>query len=49
VFGDHRYILVTAGEKPTGGYDVSIIELEESEGGLVVWVELTEPEEDEPA
>ncbi len=48
IFGDYRYILMTYGEKPTGGYDVTITELEEHDDRLEVSVELTEPEDDQP-
>lgn len=41
------YLLVTYGEKPTGGYDVEITEIVEAEDKLSVTVEFTEPGEDE--
>ncbi len=41
------YILVTYGEKPTGGYIVEIDELEKQNDTLVVTAEFTEPGEDE--
>ncbi len=41
------YLLVTYGEKPTGGYDVEITGITEEEGKLVVTANFTEPGEDE--
>lgn len=41
------YLLITYGEKPTGGYDVEIIDINEEGGRLVVNVLFTEPAEDE--
>ncbi len=41
------YLLVTYGEKPTGGYDVEITEIVEAEDKLLVTVKFTEPGEDE--
>ncbi len=41
------YLLVTYGEKPTGGYVVEIIEIKEEEDKLVVTAHFTEPAEDE--
>jgi hypothetical protein len=41
------YLLVTYGEKPTGGYDVEITDITEEEGKLVVTANFTEPGEDE--
>lgn len=41
------YILITYGEKPTGGYVVEIEEIKKQEETLVVTVEFTEPGEDE--
>lgn len=41
------YLLVTYGEKPTGGYDVEITDIETREDQIVATVEFTEPGEDE--
>ncbi len=41
------YLLVTYGEKPTGGYDVEITDISEEDGKLVVTAEFTEPGEDD--
>ncbi len=41
------YLLVTYGEKPTGGYDVEITDITEEEGKLVVTAYFTEPGEDD--
>lgn len=41
------YLLVTYGEKPTGGYAVEITDITEEEGKLVVTAHFTEPGEDE--
>ncbi len=41
------YLLVTYGEKPTGGYDVEITEITEAEDKILVTVHFTEPGEDE--
>ncbi len=41
------YLLVTYGEKPTGGYVVEITEIIEEEDKVVVTVHFTEPAEDE--
>ncbi len=45
---DALYILVTYGEKPTGGYVVDIQHVVEKEGEIFVTVHFTEPDEDEP-
>ncbi len=47
VHNDLLYILVTYGEKPTGGYVVEIDEVEKRDQTLVVTAEFTEPGEDE--
>jgi len=44
---DILYLLVTYGEKPTGGYEVEITEITEEEGKLVVTANFTEPGEDD--
>ncbi len=41
------YLLVTYGEKPTGGYAVEITSITEEDGKLVVTVDFSEPGEDE--
>ncbi len=41
------YLLVTYGEKPTGGYDAEIVDITETDGRLLVNVLFTEPAEDE--
>ncbi len=45
---DITYILVTYGEKPTGGYDVDIQQVQESDEEIIVTIAFTQPEEDEP-
>lgn len=47
IFGDTRYLLVTYGEKPTGGYSVEISDVNEKNDKLTVTVEFTEPGESE--
>lgn len=47
VYEDILYLLVTYGEKPTGGYNVEITDITEGEGKLVVTADFTEPGEDE--
>lgn len=47
VYEDILYLLVTYGEKPTGGYVVEITDITEKEGKLVVTAHFTEPGEDE--
>ncbi len=44
---DILYLLVTYGEKPTGGYEVEITEIKEEEGKLIVTAYFTEPGEDD--
>ncbi len=41
------YLLVTYGEKPTGGYDVEITDIAVQDDKVVVTAEFTEPAEDE--
>jgi len=41
------YLLVTYGEKPTGGYSVEITDIKEDDGKLIVTAYFTEPGEDE--
>ena len=41
------YLLVTYGEKPTGGYDVEITDISVQDERLVVTADFTEPAEDE--
>jgi len=41
------YMLVTYGEKPTGGFDVEITKIAEEKDGVVVTVHFTEPGEDD--
>lgn len=47
VYKEILYLLVTYGEKPTGGYSVEITDIKENEGKLVVTADFTEPGEDE--
>jgi hypothetical protein len=47
VYEDILYLLVTYGEKPTGGYVVEITDITEEEGKLIVTAYFTEPGEDE--
>ena len=47
VYEDILYLLVTYGEKPTGGFSVEITDISEKEGKLVVTANFTEPGEDE--
>jgi len=42
-FGDYRFVLVTMGEKPTGGYAVDINEIATSNGDWVIDVEFVSP------
>jgi len=41
------YLLVTYGEKPTGGYSVEITDIKEDDEKLIVTAYFTEPGEDE--
>lgn len=41
------YLLVTYGERPTGGYDVEITDIAMQDDKVVVTAEFTEPAEDE--
>lgn len=41
------YLLVTYGEKPTGGYSVEITDIKEDDEKLIVTAHFTEPGEDE--
>jgi len=43
-FGDYRLVLVTMGEKPTAGYEVTVDEVTTSGEGWVVNVVFTEPD-----
>ncbi len=47
VHNDLLYILVTYGEKPTGGYNVEIEKIEKQGSTLEVTAKFTEPGEDE--
>jgi len=47
VHEDILYLLVTYGEKPTGGYVVEITDIAEEEGKLIVTAHFTEPGEDD--
>ena len=47
VHEDILYLLVTYGEKPTGGYSVEITDIKEEEGKLIVTAYFTKPGEDE--
>lgn len=42
-FGAYTYLLVAAGEKPTGGYEVAFSEVREAGGQLVVTVSIVAP------
>ncbi len=46
LYNDELYILVTYGEKPTGGFDVEIAAVVEQEEKLVVTANFSEPGED---
>ncbi|HHU30527.1 MAG: Gmad2 immunoglobulin-like domain-containing protein [Bacillota bacterium] len=46
-YNGFRFVLVTAGEKPTGGYDVEITEAVEKEGRLEARVKMTAPGRDD--
>ena len=43
-----QYLLVTYGMKPSGGYNVEIIDIMESEDQIAVTVEFTKPAPDQP-
>ena len=47
VYEEILYILVTYGEKPTGGFEVEITGIAEEEDKIVVTVEFTEPGKDD--
>lgn len=47
VFGNKRYILVTYGIKPTGGYAVEITNVEKSAAKISVTVKFTKPSKDQ--
>jgi hypothetical protein len=47
VYEDVLYLLVTYGEKSTGGYSVEITDITEEEGKLIVTADFSEPGEDE--
>jgi len=47
VYEEILYILVTYGEKPTGGFEVEITGIEEKEDKIVVTVDFTEPGKDD--
>lgn len=47
VFGNRRYILVTYGTKPTGGYTVEIKSVETSAAKISVEVKFTKPSKDQ--
>ena len=47
VFGNKRYILVTYGTKPTGGYAVEIVNVETSAAKISVAVKFTQPSRDQ--
>lgn len=46
-FGEKTYLLVSWGEKPTGGYDVKIEEVAKASDGSLVGVRLSAPKPDE--
>ncbi len=45
--GDKMYIMVSSGERPTGGYEISIEKVQLKNGVLEILVQETEPGEDE--
>lgn len=45
--GDAIYLMVSAGEKPTGGFSLSLVSLEKENGTLNIQLEEKEPAEDE--
>jgi len=47
IYEDKLYILVTYGERPTGGYTVEITDIADEGDKLVVTAHFTEPGEDE--
>jgi len=47
VYEEILYMLVTYGEKPTGGFEVEITGIEEKEDKIVVTVDFTEPGKDD--
>jgi hypothetical protein len=47
VYNDKLYLLVTYGEKPTGGYSVAITDITERDDRLEVTINFTDPAEDE--
>ncbi|UMZ74276.1 protease complex subunit PrcB family protein [Natranaerofaba carboxydovora] len=47
VENEKNYLLISSGEKRTGGYDIVLEEIEEKEGVLKVTVKETEPGDDE--
>jgi len=47
VYEEILYVLVTYGEKPTGGFEVEITDIEEKEDKILVTVKFTEPGKDE--
>ena len=46
-YEDYRFVLVTEGTKPTGGYDVEVTEVVEGSDQIDIKVRSTEPGEDE--
>jgi len=48
LFGNYLYILVTYGEKPTGGHEVRITDVVETPEALVVKVDLVDPPPGQP-
>lgn len=47
VYEEILYILVTYGEKPTGGFEVEVTGIEEKEDKIIVAVDFTEPGKDD--
>lgn len=48
LFGNYLYILVTYGEKSTGGYDVNITDIRDTPEALVVKVQFVDPPPGQP-
>jgi hypothetical protein len=45
--GEYTYIIAMMGEKPTGGYAIKVVSIDDNEEGkYAVTVELSSPEED---
>ena len=47
IYDGKRYVLITEGEKPSGGYGVEVQEVISADGNLEVKVKITEPQKDQ--